>query len=169
MIVIAEADESHLPQIVELWKELTDFHAERDPHFTRAEDGHVHFEKHLRGLLGSAEWHVLVALDGERVVGYAMGQLARKPPVFKETAYGLISDLVVTAAYRRRSIGQDLLTETVAWFAEHGLRRAEVRVATCNEVAQAFWDIEVFKDFMAMKFIEIDPEDWRLEEPPDEE
>jgi len=148
MITIALASESHVPQIVELWKELMDFHAERDPQFATAEDGHVHFEKYLRGLLQSAEWRVFVALDGEQVVGYLMAQVAKRPPVMRHRDFGFISDLAVARSYRRRRIGQDLLRAAVAWFSERGLRRVEAHVAARNEVACGFWSAQGFEDYL---------------------
>jgi ribosomal protein S18 acetylase RimI-like enzyme len=148
MAAIAKADESHVPQIVDLWKELMDFHSERDPQFARAEDGHVHFEKHLRDVLAKAEWRVFVALDGERVVGYLMAQAAKRPPVMKQRDFGSISDLAVTRSHRRRGIGQELLRAAVAWFGEQGLRRVEAHVAAANEVARGFWSAQGFEDHM---------------------
>jgi len=146
MTVISQANESHVPQIVELWKELMDFHAERDPQFAPAEDGAVHFEKYLRDLLAKAEWRVFVALDGERVVGYLMAQVAKRPPVIKHRDFGFISDLAVAASHRRRAIGQKLLRAAIAWFSERGLRRVEAHVAARNEVARGFWAAQGFED-----------------------
>jgi ribosomal protein S18 acetylase RimI-like enzyme len=148
MSVISQANESHVPQIVELWKELMAFHAERDPQFARAEDGAVHFEKYLRDLLAKAEWRVFVALDGERVVGYLMAQVAKRPPVIKHRDFGFISDLAVTKAHRRRGVGQKLLRAAIAWFAERGLRRVEAHVATANEVSTAFWSAQGFEAYL---------------------
>lgn len=173
MIFVADAEEADIPGIVELWKECADFHGARDPHFARSEDGHVHFEKHLRELMKSEDAHVLVAFDQGRPVAFIAAQVAKRPPVFRETAYGLITDLAVTKECRRQGIGQDIMVEVLYWFARRGIRRVEVNVADTNEVARAFWATESFKDYMHRMFldtsyIELDDEEDFGEDDPGE-
>jgi hypothetical protein len=50
-ITISAAKDSHVPGIVELWKELMDFHSSMDPHFTRSEDSHEVFGKYVQDLI----------------------------------------------------------------------------------------------------------------------
>lgn len=54
MEVIA-ATESHVPEIVEMWKDFMDLHRDIDSFFTRRKDAHINFEKFLRGLIQSPD------------------------------------------------------------------------------------------------------------------
>ena len=94
-VEIAVARDSHTPGIVEVWKEFMDFHRDIDPHFTLAEDGHVHFEKRVQDLMASDDGLVLVALDGAQVVGYSLSDIKRYPPVVAGDTYGHINDMAV--------------------------------------------------------------------------
>lgn len=125
--------------IVELWKEYMDFHAERERRFARSDDGHVRFGEYISGRIMDDASCVLVAEHEQNVVGYCLATLAKFPPVFAYREYGSISDLAVTARSRHQGIGQALVEAAFRWFAERGVRRIEVRVATSNEVSTAFW------------------------------
>ncbi|HEY32688.1 MAG TPA: hypothetical protein G4O10_06245 [Dehalococcoidia bacterium] len=47
-IEIVEATESHIPDIVELWREFMDHHKDIDPRLPMREDAYIGFEQHLR-------------------------------------------------------------------------------------------------------------------------
>lgn len=66
---------------------------------------------------------MLVALDGERPVGYAAGHLTRR--------YGCEGELqwiYVLAEYRGAGVAPELLRRLAAWFVERGARRVCVDV-----------------------------------------
>ncbi|MBU7044270.1 MAG: hypothetical protein HXS47_11820 [Theionarchaea archaeon] len=83
-VVVLPAEEGHIPGIISVWKELMDFHAEIDPFYSRSADGHVHFIKLIRDCIYSETAYIVVALHGEKVVGYGTCQIHSFPPVFKE-------------------------------------------------------------------------------------
>ena len=143
---IALATDSHVPEIVELWKEFMDFHKEIDSNFSRSEDGHLSFENHLRDLMKSEDAHVLVALDKNSVVGYSLA-LIRNNPVFERDTYGAIDIMAVTAEYRRKRIGEQMLTRIYEWFASRNIDRIELSVAARNRVGYSFWKKHGFKDY----------------------
>ncbi|PIV19955.1 MAG: hypothetical protein COZ69_04380 [Deltaproteobacteria bacterium CG_4_8_14_3_um_filter_45_9] len=155
MIQIVNAKYAHVPEIVEIWKEFIDFHMERDAFFTRSEDGHLNFEKHVRKLIESENSRVLVALDGGKVVAYSIAHLAHHPPVFKNVNYGFISDIAVRQEYRRKGIGGDILHKIKNWFSKQGITRIELRVSSKNEVAQSFWIRQLFKEYVYVMYSEI--------------
>jgi ribosomal protein S18 acetylase RimI-like enzyme len=147
-LTVARAEPEHLPAILELWKELMDYHAPFDPLFTRADDGEQTFASHLRDLIASPDALVVVALDGGDVVGYAMASIGSYPPVFVRKRYGSISDMAVRAGRRRRGSGERMLDHLIAWFRERRLDRIEVRVAAANAVGAAFWSKHGFAPYM---------------------
>lgn len=143
-----QAENTHIPAILGLWKELMDFHKDIDPLFTRSADGHVSMEEHIQELIQSEEAQVLVALDRTRVVAYSIAEILARPPVFQHRAFGAISDLAVTSEYRRKGIGEKMLQKMIKWFELHDLDRIELRVASRNEVGYAFWRKHGFQDYM---------------------
>jgi ribosomal protein S18 acetylase RimI-like enzyme len=145
---IRKATPADIPDLLELWKEFMDFHADRDPVFARSEDGHERFAEFIGENLASAEWLDLVAVDEGHLLGYCMATIVRYPPVLKVSRYGYVQDIAVTSGHRRRGIAAALYQETECWFREQGIARAELNVAVANEASQGFWGYMGYKDRM---------------------
>jgi ribosomal protein S18 acetylase RimI-like enzyme len=126
-VTIRPADAGDLTAIGALWKELTDFHAARDTHFSAACDGVEHFLKYMAESMESDEARIAVAETDGKVVAYCLCKDKEMPPVFARRRYGLISDLVVAEGLRRRRIGTRMVEAAMKWFAQRGLERIEVR------------------------------------------
>lgn len=141
-----------LPAIGELWKELIDFHKKRDPHFTRAADGHERFKDFISGHMMSETSCVLVAEQDGETVGYCLATLAKHPPVFENQEYGMVCDLAVTERCRRNGIGERLFRSVQTWFADHGIHRIELRVVVANETSTAFWRKMGFNPYITTVF-----------------
>jgi ribosomal protein S18 acetylase RimI-like enzyme len=154
VVTIIPAEDSHVPEIVELWQEFIDFHKDIDPFCTRREDGHINFEEFVRSLIESENSHVLVALDDDSVVAYSICQVEKYPPVLRQEEYGFISDMAVKATHRRRGIGELLLTQMFDWFESRNLDRIELHVVHGNKVGYSFWTKHEFKDCRHTLYIE---------------
>ncbi|NIQ04567.1 MAG: GNAT family N-acetyltransferase [Candidatus Korarchaeota archaeon] len=155
MVKIERAQERHIPDIIEIWKEFMDFHKERDSFFTRSKEGHVKFEEYLKEVMTSERAQVLVALEEKKMIAYLLASIAEHPPVFERSTYGSINDLAVKREHRRQEIGSRLLTQVQEWFSQHGVKRIEVRVATENEVAVSFWRKHGFKEYLKRMYREL--------------
>lgn len=145
---IIEATDSHVPGIVEVWKELMDFHRNIDPFFTRNENAHIYFKTYVAEHIQSDDAYVLVCVDNGEVVGFAISFIHAYPPIFLEKTCGFISDIAVTSGYRRKGIGSALLEKIFTWFASRGITRVELRVASQNQIGYAFWKKHGFTDYM---------------------
>jgi len=154
-ISVRRAVEADVPGVVALWSEMMAFHEALDPCFERASDGEERFAEFLRGNLANEKWLLVVADDGGKLVGYGMAALSERPPVLKERRIGVISDLAVSAGYRRRGIGRRLVNEMMRWFREQRLRSAEVNVAARNPISTAFWRSAGFGDYLERRRREV--------------
>ncbi len=148
------ANKSHVPQILEVWKEFMDYHKSLDSFFNRREDGHLNFEKYIGELINSNEAQVLVALEEHKVVGYSIALIQHYPPVFKSNIYGLINDLAISESHRRKGIGEQMLARMFEWFKIQGLDRIELRVAVNNQIGYSFWKKHGFKDYLHVLYIQ---------------
>lgn len=142
---IVQADESHVDQITELWKELVDYHRGLEGFYSRREAGEVSFMNYLSGCITSDECLALVSLEGEEVVGYAISMRTQHPPVWQIESYGLITDMAVKSGHRRKGTGSGLLLEILDWFASRGINRIELHVAAANPIGRSFWTKHGFK------------------------
>ncbi len=154
MVQIVEAKQIHVSEILEIWKEMMDFHRERDPFFARRDEGHHDFKKYVKESIESQNSQVLVALDDKEVVAYSLSHIAQYPPVFKHRTYGSISDVAVERQYRRQGIGKFLLREIKKWFFQQGINRVEVRVSSRNEVACSFWSKHGFQEYIHIMYLD---------------
>ncbi len=155
MIRILKLREEHLPGLIEVWKEFMDFHSDINPHFRRGKTGDVAFRKYLRDIMTSPETVVFVAVDGKKMVGYALLQIRTPPPVYDTATFGLLSDMAVAGEYRRQGIGEKLLKRSLAWFRSKGVTWIELSVITGNEVGGSFWAKHGFKELMRRLYLEM--------------
>jgi len=137
---IRQASPADRAAIGRLWQELMDFHLRLRPkRFALADDALETWLRYLDECLADEDRLVLVAEAGTELVGYVIGALATRPPIFKELRQGAIHDMCVAESWRRRSVGRRLCESMLAWFRERDLDTSEVSVAAVNPVSQAFW------------------------------
>ena len=147
MIEIVRAKERHVSDIGKLWLEFMRFHQDIDPIFTPRDGAVSGFEdEQVRRLMKSEDGLVLVALDGGRVVGYSLSEIRSSRGLELET-FGAVDHVAVTASYRRRGIGEEMLGEIIKWFQSRNIDRVELEVAAKNQVAYSFWKKHEFTDY----------------------
>jgi ribosomal protein S18 acetylase RimI-like enzyme len=150
---IRKATQADIESIMKLWKELMNFHIERDSYFDIANNAPEKFAKFIKEKLDSNDYCILVAEDNGRVVGYCLAK-KDKHPLFKAPDYSEIFDLVITREFRRKGIGSALLDKVFNWCFEKGIKRVEVKVALANEVSRKFWRKMGFKPCMEILYVD---------------
>jgi len=151
---IIEASGKHIPEIVELWKEFMDFHQEIEPAAKRGEEGHIAFEKYLRDSIQAEDFQVLVAQDDNEVSGFSISQISKPLPVYEQEDYGLISTIAVKAGYRRKGIGELLLSKIFGWFDSRNVDRIELNVMARNQIGYSFWKKHGFTDYVHRLYLD---------------
>jgi len=148
------AKDKHIPEIIELWKEVMDIHKNIDTHWSRREDGHIIYEKLLRESLASEDAIVLVAVEKGQIIGYSRSWIGKPPPTLEQDVYGFISDMAVTAEYHRMGTGKLLLDKTLEWFYSRNINRIELSVAARNLTGYSFWKKHGFQDYSHRLYLE---------------
>jgi GNAT superfamily N-acetyltransferase len=155
-VTIRKAREGDVGAVVELWKELMDFHKAVDPIFTRRRGGHKAFAEYLRkDYIGSDQRRAWVAQAGQNIVGFCMGVIEDYPPLLVLKQYGLLEVMAVTKRWRGKGVGEKLLRRALRWFCEKGMSRVEVRYSTANELAAGFYAKMGFRPYLATTYLEI--------------
>ena len=145
-VIIRAATSSDLANVVTLWQEHQEYHSQCDPYFERSMDANPGFKKYLRDNL--KDMGLFVAEIEKRLVGFVLAETAQRPPCFSFRDYGMIDDLAVTADWRRKGIGQQLLARTMTWFTEKGIHRIEARVLMSNPLSTKFWEKAGFDPYI---------------------
>ncbi len=138
-VVVRGALHSDVEAVAGLWRQLFSLHAELDPVFTPAEDGHVHYRRWVRYHLDRPDSIVVVSEVAEEVVGYVLAIIQTLPPVLRYQRIGLISDAAVDERHRNLTIGRQLVAEVERRLQDRGVQRIELKSASANSQANHFW------------------------------
>jgi GNAT superfamily N-acetyltransferase len=152
---IREAVMEDVPAIIEIWKELMDFHKELDAIFSRSATGHERFAEFLTSNMEKEDSCVLVAADCEHIVGYCQACISNYPPVLIKEKYVEIFDMAVTKKYQRQGIGRMIIDALRRWYADKDVGRIELKYLTANKSAEEFWTKMGFKPYLKTAFLEI--------------
>lgn len=153
--IIRTARRQDAKPIGALWQALMDFHRARDPRFEFAPSAMREFEQHLIQMMRSRGARVYVAEAAGEVIGYTMGEIHTRKPIYPVGTYGFISDVVVDEAWRRKGVGRALAETLMAWFRQHGVTAIELFVAVANPVSDAFWRSLGFTDYLRLLRLDI--------------
>jgi ribosomal protein S18 acetylase RimI-like enzyme len=148
---IRAGTQEDLPQMLRLWREMMDFHAQAEPRFRPLPppEGERAWEEYLsEHVWGSDDWGVFVAEEEGEFLGQIMGMLRDQVPVFEVERYGYITDIVVDPEARRRGVGEALFEALRAWFRERGASHIKLQVAHKNPTSQDFWRAMGCTDYM---------------------
>jgi ribosomal protein S18 acetylase RimI-like enzyme len=145
---IIKAQNSHVPGIIDVWEEFARFHEPYDPRFPMKDNVREGYQIHINDLIKAEDTLVLVALDNGKVIGYVIAAVRKSSPAFKREKYGHIEEMAVTADYRRKGIGSELLKKILAWFQSQDLDMIELSVAARNPIGYSFWKKHGFKDYL---------------------
>jgi GNAT superfamily N-acetyltransferase len=130
-------------------------HKDIDYRFPMAENAPSLYQKHVGDLMKAENAHVMVALGGNQVVGFAVLHVNQYPPVFKQDNYGMIDDMAVKAKYRRKGIGRKMLDAIYTWFKARNIKRVELSVVARNKAGYSFWKKNGFKDFTHRLYLDV--------------
>jgi GNAT superfamily N-acetyltransferase len=155
-VTIRKARQGDVGAVVELWKELMDFHKALDPVFTRRRGGHKAFAEYLRkDYIGGDRRRAWVAQAGQEIVGLCMVVIEDYPPVLVLKRYGHLEVLTVAKNWRGKGIGEKLLRRARRWFCEKGMSRVEVRHSAANDLAAGFYVRMGFRPYLKTLFLEL--------------
>ncbi|MCW3017025.1 MAG: mshD [Solirubrobacterales bacterium] len=99
-------------------------------------DGRAKLGAHLRASLRHPRMLVLCAVEGDRLAGYATAHVDVHPTM--DGALGVIDELFVHPAARRRGTGRALLTDVAGRLGAKGVHGIRTEVHPADDVAGAF-------------------------------
>lgn len=147
-VQIRRATARDIREILPVWGELAEYHADLDPAFTPSPQWPHEYGAYLRTLISRDDALAVIARDGTHLVGYAVGRITSLPPFFEHRHRGYIHDVYVREPYRHRGIGRRLITEILSWFTRRGVTLVELTVAANNVEATSFWRKLGFETYM---------------------
>jgi ribosomal protein S18 acetylase RimI-like enzyme len=136
-VKIRPARERDLPAILELFGRLNEAQSAWRVFAPRA-DIASEMETRYRSALANPDALLVVASEGDEVVGMTLGQLHRPSSYSDEWAVEL-SSAIVKASHRNRGIGGALAAEIGRFARERGVERVTLKTFVHNEEALRLW------------------------------
>lgn len=149
-LCIREAHRRDLPSLAALWQEMMDYHRTYDLRFRFSPNAPREVERHLLETLKSRAARIFVAEAEGKVIGYIVGEVHARRPIYPVGTYGFVSDICVTAAWRRRGVGGSLVTALDAWFATQKVTSVELFAAALNPHSIAFWRAMGYDEYLRL-------------------
>ncbi|MEW5955199.1 MAG: GNAT family N-acetyltransferase [Candidatus Micrarchaeota archaeon] len=134
---IRKARGRDLKQLTALSQSLLDYHACFFPKLKSAREIAKSQRKFFAKQMRSKKALILVAEDGSKLVAYAMVEVKKKPPVFRDRTTAYVDAVFVSSAYRRKGAAKLLLKAMEKWAKKKGARELELKCVTKNKAALA--------------------------------
>ncbi|MBI3045941.1 MAG: GNAT family N-acetyltransferase [Candidatus Harrisonbacteria bacterium] len=90
---------------------------------------------------------ILVAEEGEALVGYFRAGVERAPVYVDRDKIGIVYDVFVLKPYRQQGIAEMLFGEALKWFQMKKIKNIELNVDARNEAAIKFWRKHGFGEY----------------------
>jgi ribosomal protein S18 acetylase RimI-like enzyme len=152
---LRDARRADCAAVAGLWRLMMSFHESLDPRFQFSRNADREFEEHFLSSIRSRDSRIVVAEAGSEVVGYILGEIHVRRPLYPVGKYGFISDISVEGDWRRQGIGKALVKEMMDWFGRKGVTTIELFAADRSPVSRSFWASMGFTDFLHLMRLEI--------------
>jgi len=110
----------------------------------------------LSAQLDDSDKAVLVADDNGEVIGYAYAAIEGYDYMALRGPAGILHDIIVDPAHRRRGVGRLLLDATLEFFRFRGVPRVVLSTAERNEAAQRLFAMMGFRRTMIEMTLELE-------------
>lgn len=153
---IRELRQGDLPEVKAIFREFVQYHERWDSIFEKVDSAEEVWGNYVQESQQHDEnCRVLVAEFEGNVVGYCLGRVVEKPPIYRERLIGEVGNIAVKEGYRRRGIGGSLFTAIREWCKERGVSHIEIEAATANPQSVSFWNKMGGREFIKRMEIRI--------------
>lgn len=141
-IEIRLAAETDFQAYCRLFNQVNAVHVAAYPDTFRHAQGAPRAFEDYQALLADPAQQVLLALVGEQVVGYVHTLLRERLPIpiLVPVRFAVVDTLVVDEAFRRRGVGQALMSAAEAWARQNGAVNIELNVWVFNQPAVRLYE-----------------------------
>jgi len=108
-VEITEGTEGDIGEVIKIWTQTINQHAEFDRDFTLDIDGEINFHFVLETALRDQTQAFFVAKVGNKIIGFLYGYIKIHSGFFKKRIIAHISDIAVKDSFRRKGVGTDLM------------------------------------------------------------
>lgn len=160
MTTVRKAKINDIPSIAKSAVELLKYHAKFDVYFAPVENAKDIYKQHFRRCIYNPRKQLLVAECDGKFAGYALIEIASRPPIFKVKNMGVVNDIFVVEEFRKRGVGKELFAGMLDWIKNkktnyESLNYIELSVNIKDIVSQKAWAKYGFDEYMSKQRMKI--------------
>lgn len=149
---IRKAKIADIEELSGLWMQSMRYHYRLDKYWGLRPDAKKMYKGYAKSLIHSKNAQISVAVDDRgQMVGYMLGKVKKRPPVFKMIEIGWIESAFVKKSERGKGIGRGLYGSLVEWFKSKGIHHIELDVDAKNELGRKVWRKLKFEKYLIIK------------------
>jgi ribosomal protein S18 acetylase RimI-like enzyme len=148
-IVIREGRIKDAEKTLPIWDQFMEFHRRISAFDFQMVDSAremwvKYFKRYVRSRIRTA---VVAELNGE-IVGFLIGEIQKRPPVFVSLRQAYVDSIGVLERYRSQGIGSMMLEAFTEWSKERGMPYIMLFVAVENDAARHLYEKHGFRPMM---------------------
>ena len=137
------------PGLYGAWVDLREHYGSVDHRFVLAPVSEEEFTAGLAEALARGTTATFVAVDDDRIVGFASGGIEANQPDRLPAYHAMVGYLYVEPPYRRTGLGRRLVDAVGRWAASYeGVSHLEMAVLSADHGAEPFWRALGFTPFI---------------------
>ena len=144
--MIRKATSRDVARIIELWKELMEYHQHMDAEaFKLKKNAESLFKNYLIKKIKDKKSIVLVAENESQTIAYLIGYIHNEPPIYVNEVFGYVSDGYVRKKYRGTGIMSKMIDDVSKFFKKQNVKELSAKVFIRNEKGLGAWKNIGFK------------------------
>lgn len=148
MITVSKAKIKDVDHIIPIWRKMIRFHQnmlqEHNPslmdYFVMKDDGETISIDFLKRQIRSKNGMILIAKDGNQIIGYTNLMIKDYIPLFNIDRIGEIIALFVDEGYRGKHVSSLLFQKSKEWFHQKGIHHIMLNVFPDNQHAKEIYE-----------------------------
>lgn len=120
--------ENDLDFISEKQSLLSQHHLQFDKrYYEQSNNSNEEFKSYIKKRINDDNFNIIVAESDGNIIGYVMGWIANRPPIYKIRNVGYLSNIFVDDSKRNSGIGKNLFNEIEKWFRNKNVEYVEIK------------------------------------------
>ncbi len=133
-LTIRKYDTGDIDDIAEMQKSMNEYHLQYDEEFYMASANASHeFPAYLRKKFEDKNFNLLIADIKGKAVGYVMGWLEERPPIYEKKKVAYLSNIFVKEEFRNSGAGKKLYEEMEKWYVSCKVDFIEIKADARNK------------------------------------
>lgn len=143
---IRKATEADILVILQLVKKMVDYHYAIDKIY-KPYQKYKGLEKYLKGRVQVKNSILLVAEDGDKLIGFLEGGIEKASNEMIVEKIGIIDNIFVEEKHRKEKIGQKLLNFALKYFNLKNIQYIQINTDARNNTGRGFWKKNNFFEY----------------------